>query len=238
MTISKTALALGLTLLAQPAFALSLTDSTVFSTNESGHNWLGWIWNTRGADTDAANRWNMYYSTSSDPSAPSFVNSGNDSATEIDIALTAGVYDFVIFGEQTGADTTHPALHFVTNLYFDDNSTAPGISGLTGPTCATVCAASHANGLDLFGNAGAAEAGTLSYSSGGTTVTLTEFSWTATDIDRVWQTYAGAYNGNYSGTPDFVGTLQLTVSEVPLPAAGWLLAGGLGAFGLLRRRKG
>lgn len=219
---------LGLT---QPAQALSLTDSTVFSANQFGENYNGWMWNTQGSGTDTRNAWNMYYSTSPDPATPAFVNSGNDSSAEISIALTSGVYDFVIFGEQTGAPTTDPALHYVLNLYFDGDQTMPGITGLTGATCVGVCTASHWNGLDLFGNSGAQESGALSYVSGSTTVTLTGFSWIADDtIDQVWPHYAGDYFGNYSGTPDFVGHLQLTVSEVPLPAAGWVLIGALGTL--------
>lgn len=224
--------------------SVRLTDSSVFSANGSGHNWLSWFWNTQGSGTDAPNRWNMYYSSSLDPDNPTFINSGNEGTAQISLDLGAGVHDFVVFGERAGDPTPHSAdLHFVANLYFDGNQSAPDISGLYGPSCPAVCAASSGMGLDLYGNAPSQEAGTLQYVSGGTAVTLSKFSWAVDDqVDEVWPHFAGAYNGTYSGTPDYVGRLQLTVTEapaVPLPAAGALLGSGallLGGFRKVRRR--
>jgi hypothetical protein len=220
-----------------------LTDSTVFSANSDGHYWLSWIWNTQGKPADGPDRWNLYYSSSNDPLNPLFINSGNDASTEIAIAMTPGVHDFVIFGERASDPSPHAAdLHFVANLYFDGNQSDPGISGLYGPTCLVVCATSSANGLDLFGNAPQQLAGTLDYISGDITVSLTHFSWAVDDeVDRVWPHYAGAYNGNYSGTPDFVGRIQLTVTQqvapIPIPAAWALLGTGLLLLGGLGRRR-
>lgn len=226
---------------ATAAQAATLTNSTVFSTNSEGENWNGWIWNTEGQPADVPNRWNLYYSTSGDPLAPVFVNSGNDENTEISIDLAPGVYDFLIFGETATTDLD-PLQHFVLNLYFNGDDSAPGVSGLFGPDCPTVCAASHPNGLDLFGAAGAAEAGTLVFVDGTLTVALTLFEWGFGDgIDAVWPHWANhaPYSGG-SGAPDFVGRVQLTVTDtavVPLPASLPLMAAGLAALGFFRRRK-
>lgn len=223
--------------------SVKLTDSAVFSADGTGHNWLGWIWNTQGSGTDAPNRWNMYYSSSLDPNNPTFINSGNEASAQISIDLSAGVHDFVIFGERAGDPAPYSDdLHFVANLYFDGNQSAPDISGLYGPTCTTVCAASSPNGLDIYGNGPDQEAGTLEYQSGGSKVVLSKFSWALDDqVDQVWPHFAGAYNGTYSGTPDYVGQLQLTVTPaavIPLPAAWALLGTGLLAFGGIGHRRG
>ena len=198
-----------------------------------------------GPPADTADRWNLYYSTSSDPQNPLFLNSGNNAGTNINIAMTAGTHTFLIYGE-TAAPTIDPLQHFVLSLYFDGNRAAPDISGLYGPDCLTVCAASHWNGLDLFGNSGlggnsnAQEAGTLALASGGRTVTLTKFTWNiGQDVDRVWSHWddSAPYNQG-SGRPDFVGELELSVMAVPEPASFTLFS--LGLFGLAfasRRRK-
>lgn len=230
-----------LLLLATAAEAATLTNSTVFSTNPEGENWNGWIWNTQGQPADGPNRWNLYYSTSGDPTAPVFINSGNDENTEIAIDLSPGVYDFYIFGE-TVTTNLDPLQHFVVNLYFNGDDTAPGISGLYGPDCPSVCPASHPNGLDLFGSSGVAEAGTLLFVDGALTVALTLFEWSVSDgIDAVWPHWANhAPYSNGSGVPDFVGRVQLTVTDtsvVPLPASLPLMAAGLAAVGFFRRRK-
>lgn len=205
------------------AQAVMLTDSAVFSANETGENWNGMIWNTQSPPADFRNIWNMYYSSAADPLSPVFLNGGGtDPGIAID--MTPGTHSFVIFGEgATGA--IDPRQHFVLNLYFAGNQGAPDISGLHGPTCPAVCAASSWNGLDLFGNSGlggntdAQEAGTLLFLSGGLTIELEHFTWALdTQVDRVWQHYAGAFNGNYSGTPDFVGEIRLRVRAVPEPA--------------------
>lgn len=220
------------------AASIRLTDSAVFSANSVGENWNGWIWNTQGPPADAVNRWNLYYSSSSDPQNPVFLNSENGATTNIDIAMTPGTHRFLIYGESV-TPTFDPALHFVLNLYFDGNQAAPDVSGLHGQSCPSVCAVSHSNGLDLFGdsglggNADAQEAGTLLHVVNGNTVELTRFTWLIDgQVDKVWALWDDtAPYSNGSGRPDFVGEVWLTVSAaVPIPGSLALCVAGFGAL--------
>lgn len=224
--------------------AVLLTDSSVFSANSSGENWNGWIWNTQAPPVDTPNRWNLYYSSSSDPMNPVFINSENDSSTNINIAMTAGSHSFLIYGEAV-TTSLDPMQHFVLNLYFGGNQAAPDISALHGQSCAGVCAASHWNGLDLFGNSGlggntdAQEAGTLIYASGGSQILLTGFTWAIDEgVDEVWPHWDNTlpYGGG-SGTPDFVGEITLRVTQVPEPPTLAILLFGLLAVAAASRRR-
>lgn len=220
-------------LLPSSASAAFLTDLTVFSTNSDGHAYYSLHWNTQGAPD---NRFNLYISTSPDFNSPTFINGYNDANTQIAVDLQPGTYYFTLFGES--AFTPVPGdVHFVTNLYFDGNQSAAGISGLYGTTCPTVCVASHSNGLDIGGNVYQPEAGALSWSDGSVNVALTEFTWITnrTDIDKVWAYWADhlPYNDG-SRTPDFFGTLRLEVTAVPEPGVMLLLL--TGAAGAVIRR--
>ena len=103
----------------------------------------------------------------------------------------------------------------------------------------TPCVGSSPNGLDLYGNSGAQEAGTLTYASASSLVTVSEFSWVTDrrDIDQVWPHWHNAvpYN-NGSRTPDFFGQVTLRVTNVPEPTLLLLLGAALPAFARLLRR--
>ena len=197
------------------ASAASVTDITVVGTNEEGNNWNGLLWNTQGAPADTRGIYNLYLSTSSDLSAPSFVNSHDNSRTEVNLALAPGHYDYTIFGEGVGA--FDPWQHFVLNLYLDGNQSAPSISGLVGPGCAGLCAAGHPNGLGIYGNSGEQEAGVLAVVLGGLRITLSDFAWGLSEgVDQVWETWANdePYAGG-SGRTDAVGASHWTSRRWP-----------------------
>jgi hypothetical protein len=234
-SLAPAALAALAVLLPSPASAALLTDLTVFSTNADGHNYYSLIWNTQG---DPDDRFNLYVSTSPDFASPTFINGYDDANTQIAVDLQPGTYYFTLFGES--AFTPVPSdVHFVTNLYFGGNQSAPGISGLYGAACPTVCAAGHPNGMAIDGSSGHPEAGTLAWGDGSVNVTLTEFTWITnrTDIDKVWPYWANhlQYN-NGSGTPDFFGTMRLEVTAVPEPGVMLLLLTGAAAAALRRAR--
>ena len=197
--------------------AVLLTDATVFSTNEEGHNYLSLIWNTRGQPEDVPDRWNLYISTSTDPSAPAFINGDNTADTNISVDLAPGTHTFGVFANGVGIPFG-PEVHWVLNLYFN-GATSPSISGITGPTCPGVCPASHPNGLDIFGNSGAPEAGTLQASFPDVQVTLVSFTWnTNPAVDVVWPHWhnAAPYDSGGAG-PDYFGTFSLRVVEAQVP---------------------
>lgn len=222
-------------LLPSSASAALLTDLTVFSTNSDGHNYYSLVWNTQGGSSDP---YNLYVSTSTDFSSPTFINGFDDARTEVAVDLQPGTYFFTLFGDS--AFTPVPGdVHFVTNLYFDGNQSAPGISGLYGAACPTVCAAGHPNGMAIDGSSGHPEAGTLVWTDGSVNVTLIEFTWVTnrTDIDEVWPYWAD--HSPYSGgnrNLDFLGTMRLEVTAVPEPGTVLLLLTGAAAAVIRRAR--
>lgn len=210
-----------------------LTDSSVFSANDFGENWNGWIWNTQVPPGDTHDRWNLYYSSSTNPDSPVFLNSGNGAATNIDFDLTAGTHTFLVYGE-TVTTNLHELQHFVLNLYFGNNQAAPDISGLYGSVCPSVCAASHWNGLDLDGDSGlggnldAQEAGTLLFASDGYTVELSKFTWVVGEkANDMFIDHVDTHDTSPSDVPDFVGEIELRVTAVPEPATMGLIAFGI-----------
>lgn len=222
------------------AQALSLTDALLFSSNADGGAYGGLVWNTVGNPPDAANRWNLYVSSSPDIGSPAWLNGFNDGRTGLDIALAPGVYTFAIYAEAAGSHGDH----FTLSLYFDGDEATSGISASVPVNSGAFGAAGADNGLGLlecFGPCNyVANAGTLIFSDGLVTATLTGFSWltdTALHPDFVWPHHHGEGYGG-SGQNDFFGLVTLTVTAVPEPGSLALLAAGLGALGLARRKFG
>ena len=229
--------------LAAPAMtdAATLTDITVFSSDATGNNWNSLLWNTQGADTDtpAPGRYNLYVTP--DPlsdATPTFLNGFNDSRTRISVALAPGDRTYSIYGEGVNR-AFDPLQHFVLNLYFNGVQSGAGISGVQNLANSSLMAASHPNGLDIFGNAGQAEAGTLSTLIDGYLVTLTAFSWiTDQQRDVVWDYWANDLPyASGSQRFDYFGSFTLNVRAVPEPGAIVLLGIGLAGLGLARKRE-
>lgn len=195
--------------------AANLTDITVFSSNAEGNNWNSLIWNTQGADTDqpAPGRYNLYVSEDSlTETSPTFLNHFNDANARVSIPLTLGDHTFSIYGEGVGI-TFDQLQHFVINLYFDGDQSAPAISGVQSLDNDALAAVGHPNGLDIYGNSGEPESGQLQVQIGDTFVTLTDFSWiTDGDRDVVWDYWANdvPYSGG-SGRLDYYGSFTLNV---------------------------
>lgn len=140
-----------------------------------------------------------------------FINSGDGPSTSINIPLTAGTYTFTFFaggGDDVGC--------FGMNLFFNGNGNSPGISvsaPLNSPaslqSCpAAPCSADSGSTMSLF-EAAVPGAGTVSFTSGSTPVTLQSYvlySFGTYNIDRV-----GAYDDVPDGQPDHIGQFTIQV---------------------------
>jgi len=207
-----------------------LTGLTTFSANATGASSGGQLWNTVGGD----GFYNLYVTQPNTSLAGPFLNSGNAASTSISVDLSApGAYTFYILGEP-GTSISH----FGLNLFFDGIGATPGITVYRpinggGSIDTTTAATRSLNGGSTPG------AGSLTYTSGDTVVTLTDYSWFTNastglpTVDRI-QAYASTPNAS----ADFRGLFVLEVVSTAIPEPGtWaLLLVGLAGLGFAKNR--
>ncbi len=230
-----------LTIAATPhvACAQTLTGISLFSTfsnGQAGYSGNGNsgggsttdIWNTLGGDS----KYNLWVSL-----AGTAINGPLDANANINqILTTPGTYNFTIFGNPGFNQSYHGM-----NLFFGSDTTNPAIS-VYAPTASatTEIPAFLANGqttLDLAGS-NTPGAGTLSFSTGGNKVTLTNYRWEFSTVQN--QDLVGSFNRAASGGADEQGsfTLSVTPLDAPEPSAFALaLTGGVPVLGLVFRRR-
>ncbi|MEN0021546.1 MAG: hypothetical protein AAF747_11775 [Planctomycetota bacterium] len=196
-----------------------LTDLFQFSANSTGNASGGQIWDTRSGGTFA-----IWISANGTP-----INGVSSlTAAEINYPLTAGVHEFRMWG-QPGSVLPF----FAANLFFD-GSTTPGISAFAATTTSvSTTPPTQTNfATSTLGPVGSpAAAGTLTFTSGTFTVTLSDYFYA---IPSVFGEDVGTSSTRTpGGGADFVGGFTLTV--VPAPASAALL-GGVGLLAIRRRR--
>lgn len=229
------------TLLCSPAHGIVLSDAVIFSSSSGGQDYNGLVWNTAGNPPDVSNRWNAYFSSSTDIGSPVFLNDGNDDATvSLNVPLAPGVHRFGIYAEAAGSHSDH----FTIGLFFDGDRSAPRISAaapVNGSPFDFVVA-THGDALGLLaGDGTVANAGALSFIADGWQVTLTEYFF-STDVanhpDVVWPHNLRHAFGPSPAGADFYGQIALEVTAVPVPGTAILLFAALIPLALRRRGGG
>lgn len=198
--------------LAQPR----LTDVTVFTTDSSGGYGGYNVWDTRPTTSNPDTY--ITFIQSGPPGGP-FLTGPSAANAQPNISLSPGSSSFTLFG-YPGFNT----LYFGMNLFFN-GSTTPSIS-VYGPALAAPGPHAFSANASLFtippgpfGASGPTQfipgSGTLSFSSGGEQITLTDFYWALPSVYNL--DMVGPYSTGATGTYDFVGGITLSVSPVPEP---------------------
>ena len=194
----------GITVTVANKFSPALSGLVNFGATASGAYAGVDIWNTLGGDSN----FNLYVAANSQTGA--FLNSGDSSAASINTPLLPGNYTFALFGEP-GPELSN----FGLNLFFNGNNSAPGISVFAAqdvepsPPFPAFTANSSTSALTLAGTP-VAGAGTLVYTDGTTTVTLTDYSWSRPAVFSLNRVQG--FNNTSGGGNDFVGALSLNVT--------------------------
>ncbi len=214
--------------LARPASAqFRLTGLTVYNATSNGTA-NGGFWNSVGGDFP----FNVYLFTGT-TTAPTFLTSGDTLASvapNVTLATGTNTLNFVT--------ATSPAEYFGLNFYFNDNNNTNRITAVVRNTGSGGGFAQVASGVSTYGlpnNSNVSSANSLSFTTGGQTVTLTGLTIATGSADL-----AQAYNNAPGGGGDNVGTMTLTVSGIvsaPEPGALALVGMGLLPLGLVAVRR-
>ncbi|NEO16758.1 MULTISPECIES: PEP-CTERM sorting domain-containing protein [unclassified Moorena] len=232
-TTSLTLVTLGTTSSAQ---ATSLTGLIEFLTNGSGSTGLA-VWDT-GADRD----WDLF--VTNDGEYGDFIN--DPTTRKIDFELTKGIHTFTIYGD--GRSFLGNQSHYGLNLFFNGETTNPGISVFGALAQSTDSdpdflpnSSGSTRGLDGSIVPGS---GTLSFIDGLTTVTLTDYIYQAPNVQQKNRVSERSIGPNRY--LDMVGEFTLNVEtrnidskSVPEPVSvlGLLTVGAFGAGATLKRKK-
>lgn len=204
-----------------------LTDVTLFHSGPDG-NYLG----DQGWDTATAGGAFKVWLKEGGIGGSSFLNGGGGGVSPA-LLLVPGSYSIGLFAEPGGYIGYHGL-----NLFFDGGG-HPGISVIA-PDHTTLAASSEfyangaANTLGFAGFPGLSASASLSYTSGGVTVTVTDFYLGSPDLFSLNE--VAGYSPSPGGSMDRVGLLTLDVTAVPEPGSLTLIAGvGLAGFAAWRR---
>jgi hypothetical protein len=205
-----------------------LTDVTLFH-SDSGGTYLG----DQGWDTATAGGAFKVWLKEGGIAGSSFLNGAGGGVSPA-LVLAPGSYSIGLFAEPGGYVGYHGL-----NLFFD-GAWQPGISAIapdhTAPSAASEF---YSNGaastLGFAGSPGMPASASLSYTSGGVTVTVTEFYLGSPDLFSLDE--VSGYSPSPGGSMDRVGLLTLNVTAVPEPGSLAMIAGlGLTGFAAWRRR--
>jgi hypothetical protein len=184
---------------------LKLSGVAFYEGNSDGATGARNYWNTRGPDYI----WNCYLFTGPLDS-PVFLNTGDsDSSLNPNLTLEPGTYQLGFAGE------LYVNSYVGLNLYFNDDLTHNRITGVVAANGSTgfTSVATNVNTTDIDGGYLQPGAGTLSFTSGGLTVTLTEFFIQPEPVNDL----VTAFSNTPGGYLDTVGRFKLTV--VPADSA-------------------
>lgn len=201
--------------LAPVASARAITLSGVTLQNVA----LDRYWNTQGPDAG----FNLYLSQNS---GASFLNSGDAASTSVNLTLAPGANTFQFYGDTTGDASLELA------LFFDGVNGTPRITASNAANGAGNAFTPYSTNVRDVSLNSVTGSGTVLYSSGATTVTLTSFFYAA------GPDFVSPFNNVTNTVRDEVGAFTLNVTTVPETGTFALLVPAMGLMSaLVIRRK-